>query len=104
MKKPIHNILWDECIVNSWWVWFTFIVCFGLYEQGAYRLSRKINDLETEIARVTVQLEQAKEKQEEKKHEVASFNDPAWIELILIRNLGLVPEGYTKVYFEESIP
>ncbi len=30
---------------------------------------------------------------------IASQEDPAWIEMILMRDLGVVPEGYLKVYF-----
>ena len=30
---------------------------------------------------------------------IASQNDPAWIEMVLMRDLGVVPEGYLKVYF-----
>lgn len=30
---------------------------------------------------------------------IASHDDPAWIEMILMRDLGVVPEGYLKVHF-----
>jgi hypothetical protein len=30
---------------------------------------------------------------------IASQDDPAWIEMILMRDLGVVPEGYLKVHF-----
>lgn len=30
---------------------------------------------------------------------LASQSDPAWIEMILMRDLGVVPEGYLKVHF-----
>lgn len=32
--------------------------------------------------------------------QIASQSDGAWIELILMRELGLVPEGQKKVYFQ----
>ena len=32
---------------------------------------------------------------------IASQMDPAWIEMILMRDLGVVPEGYLKVYFKK---
>lgn len=42
----------------------------------------------------------------EKEHlqlKIASFDDPAWIEMILMRDLGVVPEGYLKVHFKSSL-
>ncbi len=30
---------------------------------------------------------------------IASQDDPAWIEMVLMRDLGVVPEGYLKVHF-----
>ncbi|MDE3047241.1 MAG: hypothetical protein KGI83_02705 [Verrucomicrobiota bacterium] len=32
---------------------------------------------------------------------IASQNDPAWIEMVLIRELGVVPEGFLKVHFKK---
>ena len=32
--------------------------------------------------------------------QIQSQKDPQWIELVLRRRLGLIPEGQTKVYFE----
>jgi hypothetical protein len=31
---------------------------------------------------------------------INSQSDPAWIELVLFRELGLVPEGAAKVWFK----
>lgn len=32
--------------------------------------------------------------------QINSQSDPAWVELILMKGLGLVPEGQTKAVFE----
>jgi hypothetical protein len=31
---------------------------------------------------------------------LASQNDPAWIEMVLMREMGVVPEGWIKVHFK----
>jgi len=31
---------------------------------------------------------------------IASQSDPAWIELVLMRDLGVVPEGWLKIHFQ----
>lgn len=43
--------------------------------------------------------EEARLLQEDLLREIASQNDPSWIELVLMDKLGLVPEGQTKVHF-----
>lgn len=31
---------------------------------------------------------------------ISSQSDPAWIEMVLMRDLGVVPEGFLKVHFK----
>ena len=56
-------------------------------------------------ALTTISLEQAQKECELEKQQlqlkIASQTDPAWIEMILMRDLGVVPEGYLKVYFKK---
>jgi len=43
----------------------------------------------------------AMEKNEDYHLRLASQSDPAWIEMILMRDLGVVPEGFLKVHFKK---
>lgn len=43
----------------------------------------------------------ATQEHEELLLQIRSQSDPAWIEMTLKKNLGLVPEGQVKVYFEK---
>lgn len=98
------SIIWTELFVRSWWVWVCCIVCFGLYEQAARALQQEITELESEISLCSKKLELVMHIQEELKLQLGSLQDPAWIEQILIQHLGVVPEGYTKIYFKNEIP
>lgn len=50
------------------------------------------------------QLEQEKERalslHDELVLQIHSQSDPAWVEMVLKRNLGMISEGQLKVYFE----
>lgn len=94
----------NEFFIKSWWVWVCFIICFALYEQGNYILSREIQELESEIQLSSKKLLIATTRQQELKLQLGSLSDPAWIELELIQNLGVVPDGYTKIYFQNETP
>jgi len=87
-------------VLESWWVWTFAIVCFGLYEQGAMKLEREIALLEKERDSLKAKITQAAIQQQELRLQINSQNDAAWIELVLIRALGVIPEGTTKVYYQ----
>lgn len=85
-----------------WWVFAFAILTFGLYEQTSRKLLRAIEKLSSRKNELQKAICMAENEQEELKLQVLSQSDPAWIELSLIKGLGLVPEGYTKIYFEED--
>lgn len=85
----------------SWVVAFA-ILTFGLYEQTSRKLLRATEKLSSRKDELEEAICMAENEQEELKLQVLSQSDPAWIELSLIKGLGLVPEGYTKIYFEED--
>lgn len=39
--------------------------------------------------------------QQDLRQEINGQSDPAWVELTLMKGLGLVPEGQRKVYFQK---
>ncbi|MDB6082056.1 MAG: putative rane protein [Chlamydiia bacterium] len=91
-----------EKFLGFWWVLAFAILTFGLYEQASAKLLRATSRLETRTQELQEAIFQEESELEELKLQVGSQNDPTWIELALIKGLGLIPEGYTKIYFEEK--
>jgi len=107
MKRPKSNVtfiekVFDELIIKSWWVIAIMAVglvftnhvmskrsklAFGL-EQKKYALE---NHQQIELARL-----------DDLQLRIQSQSDPAWVELILKKELGVVPEGFIKVNFVEE--
>lgn len=87
---------------KSWWVAVLAILSLGLYEQGAKVIQKEINSFQKEADTLAEKIKLAKITQEELKLQIMSQSDPAWIELVLIKSLGLVPEGYTKIYYSTN--
>ena len=85
--------------LRSWWVIMFILLCFMVYEQGV----KKRNEHYAHLAKQLTELKKEKEwliaNREDLKLRIDSFDDPAWIELSLMKVLGLIPEGYEKVYF-----
>jgi hypothetical protein len=68
---------------------------------------RALKEVKDEEAHLKSHLEALKEEKNLKEKQnallvlqIQSSSDPAWIELVLKRELGLIPEGQTKVVFK----
>ncbi len=96
--------LFEELIVKSWWTILFFLLCFFAYDQAARSVNREEKRLQQKYQQIAQAKEEASTLQEELKRQIASQKDQAWIELVLMQKLGLVPEGQTKVHFVRKPP
>ena len=84
---------------RSWWVvlfgLFAFLTYFGAIRGRIgqiFEYKEKLSLLQAEKKRITLENQDLQLK-------INSQSDPAWIELILMKELGVVPEGKLKVHF-----
>lgn len=96
------SILLETFFFRSWWVIAFIFTCSILYEQGLKerdnlykQLTEQLHDLQHEKLR-------AIELQQNLQLQINSQSDLAWIELTLMKGLGLVPEGQQKAYFSQD--
>lgn len=88
--------------LRAWWWSLVFCGCVGLaYWHGMkvrnlafLEISEKVLSMEEEIAVATAEKEILAQR-------IASQSDPAWIELVLLKQMGVVPEGFLKVHFKK---
>jgi hypothetical protein len=85
---------------KSWWVGGFCILALIVFAHAMKsrrlaicELSSRVNEME-EIGSIL------SKENEELKLRIASQSDPAWIELVLLREMGVVPEGFIKVHFK----
>lgn len=86
---------------NGWVVTF-FALCGTVYLHAALQKDRVHQDLSLQLKALNQQKIAVSEDQKELLLQIQSQSDPAWVEMCLKRNLGLVPEGQVKVYFHEE--
>ncbi len=86
-------------LAASWWVFAFAISCFAIYEQASCRLAKGIEKLSVRACDLENAIHKLEQSGSELRLQVLSQNDPNSIELSLISGLGLVPEGYTKIYY-----
>lgn len=103
-KFQEHSLLaslLEEVFIRSWWVVFFILFCCIGYEQGLKKLHVDYRKLNHQYKELTEEYQKVFEQHKYLEAELFSFNDPDWIELVLRKELGLVPENQTKVYFKE---
>lgn len=98
MRKRIFK----EFFVRSWWVWLFALLCYAIYDYATLRQDRRQKRLDDQIAQREQVVTELYLQHENLERRLQSQSDPAWIELVLMEQLGVVPEGQTKVYFEEA--
>ena len=89
-------------IIANWWVIMLMIVLGIFYELSMRNFKFEYAKLKTYEKDLAYQKETALYKQKDLQLQVNSQSDPTYIELTLMKGLGLVPEGYKKVYFSHD--
>ena len=95
--------LGNEMIQLRWREWW-WVLVFCLTACCIYTYFMKQKSLEQQVlAQQLDVMEQEKilalQEKEFLHLQIASQKDPSWIEMILMRDLGVVPEGWLKVHF-----
>lgn len=86
----------------SGWVLSLAVGCFAFYGEAMYKKSRTCADLKDKVQKVEALKNLLLEEQEELSLELSSRSDDAWLEMVLKKRLGVVPEGQMKVYFKKD--
>jgi len=103
--KALHSPLVKWCegfLFRHWWILLFLIVCLILYEQRVNSYRDQQIYLSTRLAELQTEKTMLQARQDDIKLQVNSQSDPMWIELTLMKVLGVVPEGQKKMYFQKS--
>lgn len=89
-----------ETFIDSWWVILFILFCFAGFERGLLTINENHRTLLKQLTFLQEEKKVALKEHERLSMQVRSQSDPYWIELTLMRELGLTPAGQTKVYFK----
>ncbi len=88
----------DAVFVQSWWVFASILLCAILYERGIKEKELIYRQLTHQMVELEKEKREALRQQKNLQLQIDSQSDLAWMELTLMRELGLVPEDQIKVY------
>ena len=89
---------------GSWWRewWWVVVFCLTatfMYLHFIQTKKSQIEELSSRFAEMKKEKLFALQERESLRLQIESQTDPSWIEMILMRDLGVVPEGWLKVHF-----
>jgi len=96
------SFIYARVCLKSWWVIAFFLLAFCFYERGVKVLEKELSLCCDKEKALLQKIAFQDLKRLDLECQIKSQNDPEWIELELIRVLGVVPDGYTKIYFQET--
>ena len=90
---------------SSKWIRLCSVVAFCtlvsiVYVPAMKNRNRTVSELVFRLSEMEKQKQLALAEKEELSLTIASQGDPSWIELVLLREMGVVPEGFLKVHFK----
>ncbi|MBA3722920.1 MAG: hypothetical protein H0W88_11045 [Parachlamydiaceae bacterium] len=94
IRKLIHVLF-----IRSWWVIAFIIFCGILYERGMQKRDIQFQHLSEQLVFIQKDKQKALQHQKKLQMQVNSQSDLAWVELALMKGLGVCPEDQQKVYF-----
>lgn len=96
LRKYIQHFVY-----RSWWMFVFIGTCLIIYSHAMQKKKEVCLGLEQHLFELQQQRESLSLLREELLGQIHSQSDPAWIELTLMKGLGVVPEGQQKVYFHD---
>lgn len=87
-------------VVRSWWVFLFCALAGYVYVQSQREKHLAARELAFRLEEMEKEKRLALQERDDLHLRIASQSDPAWIEMILMRDLGVVPEGFLKVHFK----
>lgn len=88
--------------IKNWLVLLFILGCGMIFERAVQSPLTEYTKLHIHLMTLLQKKRVALDKQQELKRYVNSLNDASWIEFILIKELGLVPDKQMKFVFEDT--
>lgn len=89
----------QKTLFNWWLPIFFALAAFAWYEWGDEQYSLLHRQFNSKLHLLQQKKEAHLVLQAALLQQVNSQSDPEWVEMVLIRQLGLLPEGHEKVFF-----
>lgn len=91
-----------SALLSSWWVFLFIAICYLFWSHGMQKKNIEYAELKNRLIGLNQEKILKLQKKEDLLLQIHSQSDPSWIQMVLMKGLGLVPEGQKKVYFKKE--
>ena len=102
LPKPRFLRYLEEVFIHSWWVFLFSLICYTWLEYENKQQQVVFQELSHQLIDLKKTKLEALHQHDQLVKQINSQSDPAWVELTLIKVLGLVPDDQTKIYFSNE--
>lgn len=102
LPKPRFLKSLEEIFIHSWWVILFSLLCYTWLEHENRQQRVAFHELTQQLMELKNHQIEASKQRIYLLNQINSQSDPAWVELTLIKILGLVPENQKKIYFSHE--
>ncbi len=95
----VKERVFKELFVRSWWVYAFIILNIIGFGVAIHRVDHKYLQLKKNHTKLDQSMQKLKKNQSRLSFQINSLEDQKSVEMILKKELGLISEGQTKVYF-----
>ena len=88
-------------VLRSWWVIVFCTLCSAIFCQASHSRDQTRTELLGRIQIMQKEKMISMQENEQLNLQLQSESDPAWIETVLMKELGVVPEGWIKIHFKK---
>ena len=100
-KSTVLALL-EDIFLHSWWVILFTLLCYMWLEHEQASQMDTFQILSTKLQELKKQKTDAVHTSQRLKNQINSQSDPAWVELTLMKGIGLVPNNQQKIYFTDD--
>lgn len=102
LEFPVEGNRFFSFFRRFGWMLLFWGACFAFYSHAMREKTRVCFELQGKIQDLELTKTLSLEEQGELTLQIQSQGDADWVEMVLKQRLGMVPEGYTKVYFKKD--
>ncbi len=92
----------EQLCVRWWWVMLWLLVLNVVHESSSKARKEEELRLTAQLTHLRQEKIAAISRRDDLTLQINSQSDPDWVELVLRKGLGLVPEGQVKVFFQSE--